>query len=127
MWKAVEGGGVNVRLLRGDVDDPLAGSVRLTRAGDRVVDVVVGRHGWQRDIVDAGEPVSIGEVSVDSPGRQDWCSSSCTQVVRRTRGTSAGCWRATSRRMRYGPRSSLALPKLPAECRVLWNRVRSGH
>jgi hypothetical protein len=29
-------------------DDPLAGIVRLDKAGERPVDVIVGRHAWQR-------------------------------------------------------------------------------
>jgi hypothetical protein len=42
---------VTVAARRGDDDDPLAGVVRLERTGDRPVDVIVGRHGWQADAV----------------------------------------------------------------------------
>jgi hypothetical protein len=35
----------------GDADDPLAGMVRFTRPGDRIVDVVVGRPGWMDDVL----------------------------------------------------------------------------
>lgn len=42
---------VTVDARRGEDDDPLAGVVRISREGERDVDVVVGRHKWQADIV----------------------------------------------------------------------------
>jgi hypothetical protein len=42
MWAAFEARGLLLRVLKGDSDDPLAGSVRLGE-GDEIVDVVVGR------------------------------------------------------------------------------------
>jgi hypothetical protein len=45
--------GIDVR--RGDAADPLAGVVRISRAGDRDVDVVVGRHRWQEEIITRAE------------------------------------------------------------------------
>lgn len=62
-WGELESGGCELRVLTGGADDPLAGSVRLTRA-DEIVDVVVGRFSWQREIVDAAEPMSVGQLSV---------------------------------------------------------------
>jgi hypothetical protein len=127
LWKPVGGGGVSVRLLRGDVDDPLAGSVRLTRAGDRVVDVVVGRHGWQREIVDAAEPISIGEVSVRI------ARPAGLVLLKLYAGGPKDAWDVRwlleSHEQADAIRAEVesALPKLPPECRVLWNRVRSGH
>ena len=44
-------GTANVDIRRGDDDDPLAGVVRLVSPGERDVDVVVGRHEWQRRIL----------------------------------------------------------------------------
>jgi hypothetical protein len=44
-WRALRlGASVDVRL--GDEDDPLAGIVRITTAGERDVDLIVGRNGW---------------------------------------------------------------------------------
>jgi hypothetical protein len=45
-------GMADVDIRRGDDDDPLAGVVRLVSPGERDVDVVVGRHEWQRRILD---------------------------------------------------------------------------
>jgi hypothetical protein len=39
--------GVAVETRTGDLDDPLAGVVRIEAAGERPVDVIVGRHPWQ--------------------------------------------------------------------------------
>jgi hypothetical protein len=43
---------IAIDIRRGDSDDPLAGIVRITAAGARDVDVVVGRHRWQAEIVE---------------------------------------------------------------------------
>jgi hypothetical protein len=43
----------------GDSEDPLAGVVRLSREAERVVDVVVGRHKWQEEIL--ARAVTMGE------------------------------------------------------------------
>lgn len=63
LWSGLESRGVSVRLLKGDADDPLAGSVRLTLSGDRIVDVVVGRYPWQRELIQG----------VDRRARGRWC------------------------------------------------------
>jgi hypothetical protein len=38
-------------IRRGDADDPLAGVVRIVDAGERDVDIVVGRLAWQDDVL----------------------------------------------------------------------------
>jgi hypothetical protein len=49
----------DVDIRRGDSDDPLAGIVRLSRGTEHVVDVVVGRHAWQREVL--SRATSAGE------------------------------------------------------------------
>lgn len=49
---------VEVRV--GDDADPLAGVVRLRSPGQRDVDVVVGRAGWQRGVVARAIPADLG-------------------------------------------------------------------
>lgn len=46
-WDALRDAGVAVETRTGDRDDPLAGVVRIEAAGERPVDVIVGRHAWQ--------------------------------------------------------------------------------
>jgi hypothetical protein len=54
MW-ADYGGATDVR--PGDVDDPLAGVVRIALADERPVDVVVGKHTWQSRAVERARPL----------------------------------------------------------------------
>lgn len=63
VWAAFEVRGALRRVLKGDSDDPLAGSVRLGE-GNEIVDVVVGRDAWQREIIEAAEPLSLGDLLV---------------------------------------------------------------
>jgi hypothetical protein len=60
-WTALAGAEVSVDVRRGDDDDPLAGVVRTTADGERPVDVIVGRHGWQRRAVARARRLPSGE------------------------------------------------------------------
>jgi predicted nucleotidyltransferase len=54
--------GIQLDLRRGDSSDPLAGLVRLTTAGERDIDVVVGRLAWQTEVVQRAIPVESAGV-----------------------------------------------------------------
>ncbi|HWI19776.1 MAG TPA: hypothetical protein VNT81_18615 [Vicinamibacterales bacterium] len=62
-WAALPSIAVDIR--RGDVDDPLAGVVRITLDADRPIDVVVGKHPWQAraveraEVIDGGMPIVL--------------------------------------------------------------------
>jgi hypothetical protein len=62
-WSALATPGRTFRVLEGDAYDPLAGSVRIGE-GSEIVDVVVGRHAWEREIIESAEPLSLGELTV---------------------------------------------------------------
>lgn len=51
-WAPLRGAGIVIDVRRGDSDDPLAGVVRIESAGERPVDVIVGRHAWQARAVE---------------------------------------------------------------------------
>ena len=51
-WSPIRLHGASVEVRRGDSGDPLAGVVRVEQAGDRPVDVIVGRSAWQRRALD---------------------------------------------------------------------------
>jgi hypothetical protein len=63
MWEPLRRRGATVDVRRGDASDPLAGVVRFEMAGERPVDLVVGRHPWQQRAIEralrtpAGLPV----------------------------------------------------------------------
>jgi len=50
-WKSLREAGVTVEIRKGDSFDPLAGVVRFEAAGERPVDLVVGKFAWQRMVV----------------------------------------------------------------------------
>lgn len=56
-------------VLRGDEDEAIAGSVRLTR-GEEVVDIVVGRPGW-RSVLDRRQMVQVGDRAIPIVDRAD--------------------------------------------------------
>jgi predicted nucleotidyltransferase len=53
---------IQLEIRRGDSSDPLAGIVRLAAAGERDLDVVVGRHRWQTDVVERAVPIESAGV-----------------------------------------------------------------
>jgi hypothetical protein len=59
-WQPFLAEGVDVEIRRGDHDDPLAGVVRLSLAGERPVDIILGRHGWQGRAVDRARRLPSG-------------------------------------------------------------------
>jgi hypothetical protein len=66
VWHQV---GASVEIRVGDDDDPLAGVVRISAVGEREVDVVVGRHRWQLELVESAAPVNhpAGTIPVVAP------------------------------------------------------------
>jgi nucleotidyltransferase AbiEii toxin of type IV toxin-antitoxin system len=63
LWAPFEARGLEVRVYRGDADDPLAGTVRITE-GAQTVDIIVGRHAWQREAVAAAVSSPVGDFEV---------------------------------------------------------------
>jgi len=64
-WQALAGKeGVSVDVRTGDDDDPLAGIVRATIDGERRVDVVVGRAGWQDEVIGRAQAMTIQGVTL---------------------------------------------------------------
>lgn len=54
----------DVEVRRGDYDDPLAGVVRVHRAGDRQVDVVIPKQAFARAIVERAENAVVAGVNL---------------------------------------------------------------
>jgi hypothetical protein len=125
LWKPWDARGETVRIIEGDSDDPLAGSVRLEdRSGD-IVDVVVGRYRWQAALISSAETFPIGEAKVpvvQPPGlvllklhaggpRDAWDISSLAEAHPRWETIKA----EVERQVEW----------LPAESRRLWERLRA--
>ena len=60
-WAALATAGVDIEIRRGDIDDPLVGVVRTAADGERPVDVIVGRHAWQRRAIERAQQLPTGE------------------------------------------------------------------
>lgn len=123
-WQPLAAAGAAIRVSRGDAEDPLAGTVRLERAGDRTVDVVVGRHAWQRELIEAAPPRDVvgHRVRVIGP--------SGLVLLKLYAGGPRDAWdiRLLLESMPEGASVVDAVDRmvrrLPAESRELWERVR---
>src|SRR5688500_7695860 len=56
LWSELEQRGVDVEVRKGDFSDPLAGVVRFAASIERVVDLVVGKFTWQKEIIERAVP-----------------------------------------------------------------------
>ena len=60
LWEPLRAAGADVDIRRGDFDDPLGGVIRLTAAGERPVDVVLGKGRWQARAVERADRTADG-------------------------------------------------------------------
>jgi hypothetical protein len=117
---AARGDGVDVRA--GDDDDPLAGVVRLSRAGSRSVDVVVGRSAWQAEAIRRAGPRRLGEVPIPVAGPADLI------LLKLYAGGPQDAW-DVEQLLALLDRPALAaeverqLPRLPGHAAALWRRI----
>jgi hypothetical protein len=119
-WAGLESG-VTVDIRRGDSDDPLAGVVRLTAANERDVDVVVGRHPWQAEILAEADAFNIDGIElhvVTAPG---------LVLLKLYAGGTQDLWDIEQLRAAAGPPLDAAvearLDMLPARNKDAWRRL----
>jgi predicted nucleotidyltransferase len=123
-WADFEARGLLRRVLKGDPGDPLAGSLRLAGDSD-VVDVVVGRDGWQREIIEAAELLPLGELSVAV------ARPAGLVLLKLHAGGAKDAWDIRSLLEVSDDAAELAaevermLPRLPTDARRLWSRLRA--
>jgi hypothetical protein len=55
LWKDLQGEGISIEIRRGDASDPLAGVVRFEAPGERPLDLVIGKHAWQRKAIEKAD------------------------------------------------------------------------
>ena len=126
LWAELELGGDEIRLLRGDFEDPLAGSVRLSRARDEIVDVVVGRYAWQSEIVESAMPTPVGGVTVKV------ARPAGLVLLKLYAGGPKDAWDIQSLLESHDLSDDIqsevngAVSRLPAESRKLWARLLEG-
>ncbi len=124
LWSGFEQRGARLRLLTGDFDDPLAGSVRLILL-ESIVDVVVGRYVWQREVIDASVRRSVGEVAL--PVAQP----AGLVLLKLHAGGPKDAWDIRSLLDIAPDPAALVsevekvLPRLPADARRLWEKIQA--
>ena len=124
LWVGYQQRGIALRLLKGDREDPLAGSVRLVD-GTQVVDVVVGRYAWENEQVTVAVRRSIGELEL--PVLQP----AGLMLLKLHAAGPKDAWDIQALLEIAEDRSTLideverTLPQLPADARQLWSRIRA--
>lgn len=124
VWEAVESGGASAEVRRGDVEDPLAGVVRIRQKGERPVDVVVGRASWQGEAVRSAEPLVVLDVSVPVVRSIDLV------LLKLFAGGLQDAWDIRQLLMADADGTlrgevELAIGKLPKDAVELWKRIRA--
>lgn len=124
-WEDLSQSGASVDVRRGDSEDPLAGVVRLTAAGERAVDVIAGRSTWQRGVIERAELYSIGELLLPVARAADLI------LLKLFAGGIQDAW-DIEQLLAAGDRERLAeevegrLAELPQECSDSWRRIRQS-
>lgn len=122
-WGELERPGRAVRILKGDAEDPLVGSVRVGE-GSEIVDVVVGRHAWQREIIETAERLSLGELEMPV------ARPAALVLLKLYAGGPKDAWdiRALLEVLDHAAdvvdEVERVVPQLPADARRLWSRLR---
>jgi len=107
----------------GDVEDPLAGVVRLRANGERDVDVVVGRDAWQTAVVARAQPVRFGASSIPVVTAADLV------LLKLYAGGTQDRWdveqlMGTDADGQVARQIEERVAALPARCRALWGQLR---
>jgi hypothetical protein len=123
IWSELETPARTIQVLVGDSEDPLAGTVRI-REGHDIVDVIVGRHLWEREIIEAADPLSVGEVTVPV------VRAAGLVLLKLHAGGPRDAWDihalldATEDRSGLEAEVERLVSPLPASARRLWSRLR---
>lgn len=121
-WADLRASGAMVETRRGDATDPLAGVVRITARDERPVDLIVGKAGWQRELLHRARAMSVGGTEIRvveavdlvllklyAGGPQDsWDIDQLLDVI-----------------PALAAQVEARLSALPAECATLWRRIRT--
>jgi hypothetical protein len=126
-WSHLKRPGLVLRLIKGDFEDPLAGSVRLSAPAERIVDVVVGRYKWQSEVVERAERLSIGEIDLPVVGPADLVLLKLFAAGPKDAWDIAALLEALPQeRTDITAAVERDLARLPAESRRLWTRILAG-
>ena len=118
LWSSLQDRGISVDIRKGDLDDPLAGVVRIVSGAEMPVDIVVGKFGWQRRILERTEPV----------GRLHVARAADLVLLKLYAGGLQDAWDIQQLLARPFKDDLIRevesrLSELPAQCRELWQKI----
>jgi hypothetical protein len=122
-WRSLEQSGATVDIRHGDIQDPLVGVIRVSRTGERPVDVIVGEGAWQNRILEEASVRQISDVRVpvvDEIG---------LVLLKLYAGGPQDRWDIEQLMLQTADRMELEweigerVSDLPARCRSLWQRM----
>ncbi|MBK9515747.1 MAG: hypothetical protein IPO09_00060 [Anaeromyxobacter sp.] len=124
-WAELAAAGAAVETHLGDHDDPLAGVVRLARAGTRSVDVVVGRHAWQGEQLSRARSLTVGAAAIPVVTPADLV------LLKLFAGGPQDAWDveqllAVAGHPDLAANVEAMLPRLPAAATALWRRITAA-
>lgn len=111
-------------IRHGDADDPLRGVIRITAGGERDVDIVVGRHRWQRDLLARALPITLDGRIVPVARPADLI------LLKLYAGGSQDRWDieqllALDSSVEAAAEVTRAVPALPRRCQDLWSELQA--
>jgi hypothetical protein len=121
-WRPLGESGVRVDVRVGDDQDPLAGLVRFDAPGQRTVDVVVGKHAWQAEVVRDATETSFGATRLRVATAPDLV------LLKLYAGSPHDAW-DVEQLLLAGDREAIAaqvetrLDRLPPDAAALWRRI----
>ncbi|MBI5069507.1 MAG: hypothetical protein HZB56_14830 [Deltaproteobacteria bacterium] len=124
-WSPLAARGARVDVRAGEGDDPLRGVVRLSQAGERPVDLIVGRAAWQAEALARAAVTPVGPAAIAVVTRADLV------LLKLFAGGPQDAW-DLQQLLAAGGRSDLLaevearLDLLPPEAEALWRKVRGA-
>lgn len=123
LWEALQESGVDVEVRKGDAFDPLAGVVRFDQAGERSVDLVIGKFTWQRKLLERA--IKPSGQSIPVVGAADLI------LLKLYAGGPQDAWDiqqilATEDREGLVAEVEEHLPQLSTEAAALWRKILAG-
>lgn len=122
MWNNLRSEDTPIDVRAGDVDDPLAGVVRIG-SKPPLIDIVVGRHKWEQNVIDRAE-------TVDLEGRKMRVPLTSDLILLKLAAGGPIDQQDILRLLAVGPREQLIrevdenIGDLPDDCRPLWRKLR---
>ncbi len=126
MWTELRREATRIDIRRGDADDPFRAVIRLDRAGEFPVDVLVGRFSWQRDVIRRAKAVEIGGTKVPVVEAADLI------LLKLFAGGTQDLWDVRRLLDVVASREAVArevdtrVEALPRDSRDYWERLRRG-